>query len=85
MAYKRIMAIHRTALDRWIAGQPGLNLTKLAGELGVSQGYLSRLRSGQRRPGPALAARLGARTGISVLELLGLREEAGQRGRGNGH
>ncbi len=74
----------RTALACWMAGQDGVKLTELAKELGVSQGYLSRLRSGQRRPGPALAARLAARTGLSALELLGLAEESKDRGQTNG-
>ncbi len=85
MAYKRIMGADRTALDRWMAGQPRLKLTELAREVGISQGYLSRLRSGKRRPGPALAAKLAARTGIGVLELLGLGEESGERRRADGH
>ncbi len=67
-----------------MAGQPRLKLTELAREMGISQGYLSRLRSGKRRPGPALAAKLAARTGIGVLELLGLGVESGERRRANG-
>ncbi len=78
------MAANRTALDCWMAGQPGLKLTELAKEVGISQGYLSRLRSGKRRPGPALAARLAARTGIGALELLGLGKEWREKGRRNG-
>jgi transcriptional regulator with XRE-family HTH domain len=83
MAYRTRMGMRRTALESWMADRPWLRVTEFAKEIGISQGYLSRLRSGKRRPGAAVAARLAARTGIGLLELLGLCAEQSEGRPGN--
>jgi transcriptional regulator with XRE-family HTH domain len=83
LGYRTLMGTRRTALGSWMADRPELRLTEFAKEIGISQGYLSRLRSGKRRPGAAVATRLAARTGIGLLELLGLCAEESEGRPGN--
>ena len=43
---------------------------QLAAKLGISESYMSMLRSGRRRPSPDLAQKIEAETGIPFKRLL---------------
>ncbi len=43
---------------------------QLAAKLGISESYMSMLRSGRRRPSPELARKIEALTGIPLKNLL---------------
>jgi len=44
----------------------GANRTVLAGELGLSRGYVSQVLAGKREPGLGVAKRLAGKLGVTV-------------------
>jgi transcriptional regulator with XRE-family HTH domain len=58
---------HMTPLEEFMR-RTNMTDTEMAGKLGVSQPYVGRLRSGERRPSLNLAVRLEAVTAIPAAE-----------------
>lgn len=59
--------------------ETGLTQAELAAALGISQGYLSRLLSGESVPSLAMAVRLAHATGVPIASFLPHREDDSTR------
>lgn len=59
----------RGMLDQYMK-EHGLSTAELARRLNVSQPYIWRIRSGDRRPSPELAQKMEAVTGIPAMQLM---------------
>jgi transcriptional regulator with XRE-family HTH domain len=71
MIYK---SIHEYLSDKHMSPK------RLAAKLGISESYMSMLRLGRRRPGPDLAQKIEAETGVPFKKLL-LKEKPSQKPR----
>lgn len=61
-------------------GMPEVSLTKVAKEVGVSLGYLSRIVAGKKVPGMKVGEKVGKALGMRLEEVL--RMARGDRGEG---